>query len=286
MVSETGPPDAGAATVRISKMLFPDTPRVVYNTNVLDEVICQLRFPPILRIGVDSPAGFQERIRKNYPQYAQDADSPELPRELSSLLDGLRIPNPWGRPSSLKHTFSTNDDYRSVVITAGFLALADKNYKLWEEFRSEISFLEAEFRREYEPDLYTRIGLRYRDRITRSELKLDKVGWHDLLNRELIGLLGSKPFADVIRLDRAEVQLEIPEIEDGRLHLRLGLASAKDSAEMSYLIDTDLYTSKRCTNDDALQILDEFHTIGGNFFRWAISDKLRDALGPRQLGDG
>ena len=147
-------------------MLFPDTPRVVYETNVIEEVICQLRFPSILRIDVETPAAFQERIRKNYPQYVQDTDSPELPKQISDVLEELRIPSPLARGRSPRHKFSTSGDGRSAVITSGFLALSEKNYRRWEDFRSELRYIESEFRAEYQPDLYTRVGLRYLDRIT------------------------------------------------------------------------------------------------------------------------
>ena len=39
---------------------FPDTPRVVYNKNPLFEVLCQLRFPHILRIETEIPAAVPE----------------------------------------------------------------------------------------------------------------------------------------------------------------------------------------------------------------------------------
>jgi uncharacterized protein (TIGR04255 family) len=267
-------------------MLFPETQRVVYGRKVLDEVICQLRFPPILRIGVESPAGFQERIRKSYPNYAQDSDSPEMPIQISAMLEQLQVPNPFGAGSQLRHRFSKRDDKRSLVITSEFLAISDKDYERWEKFRSELKLVESEFRSEYQPDGYTRVGLRYRDQITRSELQLDDIGWDELLNSELMGMLANKQLASVIRQDRTDVELDIPEVEGGRLHLRLGLAPRQGSQEMSYTVDADLYTNTRCEPDDALRILDSFHATAGNFFRWAIRERLRDALEPRPLENG
>ena len=46
-------------------MPFPVTKRIIYKKNPLVEVICQLRFPPILSIDTEIPARFQGAIKKN-----------------------------------------------------------------------------------------------------------------------------------------------------------------------------------------------------------------------------
>ena len=48
-------------------MLFSDHPRTHYRTAPAHEVICQLRFPPILSINTTEPADFQEAIRTEFP---------------------------------------------------------------------------------------------------------------------------------------------------------------------------------------------------------------------------
>lgn len=44
-------------------MLFPPTQRVIYHKNPLVEVVCQLRFPTILKIDAEIPVAFQEAVR-------------------------------------------------------------------------------------------------------------------------------------------------------------------------------------------------------------------------------
>ena len=55
-------------------MVFPNFERVVYKKNPLEEVICQLRFPPILRIDSGNAADFQDVIRQDYPLYSEASD--------------------------------------------------------------------------------------------------------------------------------------------------------------------------------------------------------------------
>ena len=51
-------------------MLFADYQRYQYARSPLVEVICQLRFPPILSINTEEPAQFQEAVRRDFPRYA------------------------------------------------------------------------------------------------------------------------------------------------------------------------------------------------------------------------
>src|SRR5260370_1097479 len=71
-------------------MTFPDSPRVIYNTNPLEEVICQLKFPPILKIESVPPATFQDEIRSTYPLF-QDIPGTliDVPPEIAKMLPGL-----------------------------------------------------------------------------------------------------------------------------------------------------------------------------------------------------
>ena len=51
--------------------MFSNQPRKIYRRNQLIEVICQLRFPEILKIEAHEPADFQDAIRQAYPQYGK-----------------------------------------------------------------------------------------------------------------------------------------------------------------------------------------------------------------------
>ena len=59
-----------------SNELFPSSPREIYEKAPLIQVVCQLRFPPVLRIESQIPADFQERIRARFPLF--ERNSPPL----------------------------------------------------------------------------------------------------------------------------------------------------------------------------------------------------------------
>ena len=77
---------------------FSESERVIYTKNPLESVICQLRFPVILRIGAKPPVEFQEALRKDYPLFREIPPldiGTGLPPELSTIMSKL-LPNPSG----------------------------------------------------------------------------------------------------------------------------------------------------------------------------------------------
>ena len=156
--------------VKKYNMLFPESERVLYKNNPLAEVICQLRFPTILRIRERQLAEFQDKIREDYPIYtAQEpsVEAPQLQKELAAIIEQINIPIP---PVLVTHRFSTKDAHRFISLRDEFIALAETNYERWESFREEIVKAESALRGVYEPAFYSRVGLRYRDIISRRNL--------------------------------------------------------------------------------------------------------------------
>jgi uncharacterized protein (TIGR04255 family) len=123
---------------------FPETPRVVYERNPLAQVICQLRFPTILRIASELPAEFQQEIRDTYPVFQQEEALPGLPPEVSQVLENLpvRIGGPEGA-----YLFATADGQRTVALTRDFIAVTERDYSRWENLRAEIDRIKAAFER-------------------------------------------------------------------------------------------------------------------------------------------
>ena len=97
-------------------MVFPETERIVFKRNPLTQVICQLRFPPILIIS-NEPAAFQERIRDVYPIYER-GENVEVPQELVNLLSGAGSLSPAG---DILHRFYTADRVQQITLSKNFL---------------------------------------------------------------------------------------------------------------------------------------------------------------------
>ena len=169
---------------------LPDSERVIYGRNPLDVVVCQFRFPAILKISSEAPARFQESLRKHYPMYREIAppDVPTgVPAELVAAI-GHVIPN----LGSKAYEFATQDKRLTVSLTRDSLTLTCKSYTVWEDFRKSLKSALDPLIQIYEPPFFTRIGLRYRDLIVRSRLQLDDASWGELLSDEVAGEFNSQ----------------------------------------------------------------------------------------------
>ena len=261
-------------------MLFPKSPRVVFGRNPLKEVVCQLRFPSILRIASESPVDFQEAIRERYPRY--NCQQPAVPPEFSQALERFGLGN-GGQHST--HRFSSADESSGVSLTWEFVAVWTRHYRRWEDFRSEIVRAQEALEDVYSPSLYDRIGLRYRDVIDRSEIALADVPWDELISAPLVGLLGEPTLARHVNDCESQLTLALEQPPESLVRIRHGLLGGSDDPPNAYVIDADFHTTTSLEGHHVINTLNDFNYLAGNFFRWAISSRLREALDPTEVFD-
>ena len=116
-------------------MPFPSSVRVIYDHNPLVEVVCQLKFPTVLRVSTGDIANFQDKIRGEYPFYESKEPSFEfvnVPKELSSIVEMFPFPKPPGAISV--HKFLEKDKTRFISLSQDFLAFSDNDYKNMSHF--------------------------------------------------------------------------------------------------------------------------------------------------------
>jgi len=265
-------------------MSFPESSRVVYKRNPLIEVICQLRFPTILRINTEGVANFQDKVRREYPLYEVKEPTIELlnaPKELTSIIEKLPFPIPAGATT---HKFLTKDKRRLISLSQDFLAISETNYQIWELFKGEIQKAEESLRELFNPSFYSRVGLRYKDLIKPQELGLADKKWSELLSANVLGELGDRYIADTIIETKTRTIIKLEEIPGAQVTLIHGLVREKGSSENpSYLFDADFALEKTEVTDGTLDILGKFNRLAGRLFRWAISESLHRAMEPEIL---
>jgi uncharacterized protein (TIGR04255 family) len=248
------------------------------------EVVCQFRFPTILRIRERQLADFQDKIRNDYPVYSEQEPSiavpAQVPKEMLAILEQIKMPLPLGLATQ---RFSTKDTLRFVSLSDQFMALAQTKYERWESFREEVSRVETALEQVYNPSFYSRIGLRYRDMISRSDLGLSEVGWRDLLRLQFIAELGDKDISGNIASIQTQTIVRIAEIPGGQIRLIHGLVERPGSDERRYVIDADFSVERKEGVDEPFKILDKFNRLAGQLFRWAISERLHNAMDPRPV---
>jgi uncharacterized protein (TIGR04255 family) len=263
-------------------MSFPDSARVIYQKNPLAEVSAELKFPTILKIDSNSPAEFQDLIRADYPTYKRVrgtiAIPSGIPQPVQNIIKGMPIPS--GPP---QHLFATEDRKWVVSLTRERLGLKTVAYQRWEEFRDRFLALQQHFENIYQPAFYSRVALRYVDIIRRSILGLDGVPWSELLKPYIAAELAIPDLAE--RIDSASSDLHCSlEGTNCFLTLKTSMAIAEPNNEKCFVIDNEFHTHSRTEITDVSKFLDTFNRTSGRLFRWAIEQRLHDALQPTDVG--
>ncbi|MCA9469658.1 MAG: TIGR04255 family protein [Nitrospira sp.] len=262
-------------------MPIPESPRVRYEKTSLESVVCQLRFPPILKIDSELPSTFQEKIRDKFPHYEEVDQTSNFPENVKKFFGGDLVGNiPLGPKS---YNFKSDDEKWTVGLTRDFLAISTVDYNSWETFKDNLNGPLAALNEVYRPSFFTRIGLRYKDVIRKSKLNLSSdLKWGVLLNSHLAGVLSSPQMGESIEEAISNFALKLDN-NIGLLRVRHGLASAKNSKEECYLIDCDYFSEEKTEVGNVITKLDKFNRKERDFFRWCISDDLHRAMEPRDI---
>jgi uncharacterized protein (TIGR04255 family) len=262
----------------IQTMLFRQSDRVIYAKNPLQQVICQLRFPPLLRISTELPIDFQERLRQEYPFFQE---KPEISLALQGVVEQARqaIESAVSGKPVPGYDFISTDQHWTVSLTRDFLALSTNDYRNWQDFATRLDKVKTIFEEMYAPPFYSRIGLRYQDVIRRSELGLNGVPWSELIQIHLAGVLASSELGNYVEEIFQQILFKLLRY-DARARVQHGLVIPQDGTnELCYLIDNDFSTIQRTELKDARDILTYFNQENGNLFRSVITDRLKTALG-------
>ena len=163
--------------------MFSNEERMIYARRQLVEVICQLRFPEILSIDASEPAAFQDRIRREYPQYEKKIE--QLPPQ---MVNGKPVP----QGTVNNYQFVSAEGQWKISLTKGFIALSTYGYTRWEEFAQRLDRILAVFIETYHPSWFTRVGLRYVNAFRRAPLGLEDCLWKELITPGFLGLMGDE----------------------------------------------------------------------------------------------
>lgn len=260
-------------------MPFPEAERVIYKKNPLDRVICQLRFPPILKIDTEIPAEFQERIRKDFPAFAEKEEvALPVPQKIGKEV-GVELPRQLVPSRNRNYEFSSENGSWIVNLTRTFLALTTMKYESREDFRKRLNRPLDALVDIYNPVYFSRVGLRYIDVIKRSVLKLDNTEWSDLLCPHVLGLLGADDVSKDVQSHEARCEIKL---EDGSSVVRIvsALVEWPENKEVCFMIDSDFYTAQKTDIPDAVKKLDYFHERASRLIQWLITKRLHEAMEP------
>jgi len=259
-------------------MLFSRYERYQYAVSPLFEVICQLRFPSILKINAGDPVEFQERLRQKCPRYSVHQEQPQA-RKADGRTEQL--------PPILNHTFISEDGTWKVNLTKDFIALSSVRYTTWEDFAAKLDEVLAMFIQVYQPAFFDRIGLRYVNAFSRKRLQMDELLWDDLINAPFIGVLGEADIEEAA-VSKSALSADVSLPGGLLLHLQCGPGKlspqqASKDEEVKFILDHDYAVRGNMQAQEVPEKLEGMHHYAVRLFRAAVSDQLHAAMGPTPL---
>lgn len=261
-----------------TEAVFPFSARVAYKHAPITQVICQLRFPTVLRISAQDPVDFQDRVRGMFPLFQRASNIPDgLPPEIAQMVVAQ-----IGIASANAYEFHSEDRSATLALSADSISLTVRRYRLWEDFRAMLLLPLAVLAEIYRPSFYDRIGLRYQNSILRSQIGLADLRWSELLKPELLGEMADPRIEANATEARRVLKINVPPT-GVTLLLQHGLGRTPDLAEVGYVIDLDFAKEQRTGVEDVEPTLESLHELVGRAFRWGISDRLHSALDPSPL---
>jgi uncharacterized protein (TIGR04255 family) len=265
--------ESGRQGTLLDYLDLPEAECVVLERPPLVLALCQVRFEPVLGVGQETFVGpFHRAIRESYPRLSRfrqfalqiEAGSAEEPE----LVEKTPKPPAW--------RFSDREENWTVVLARDFLTLEVRRYGRFDEFLHRLREVLTALIEHIEPQVGTRLGLRYV-----NEIRLDEGGADDVIRRELLGPLAGRRWDGYAEQAVQQVLLRFPGHEGVNFtHGRLPLGSTVQGSEQEgpfYLLDMDVFREYRAP--EALELdpgaicrrVETYHTAIHRLFRWAVT---------------
>ncbi len=242
----------------------PDVAPETFKTNYLDQVVVDFKFPILLEIPETNPVSIQKRLRNKFPNY--------------HLVNNTELVPGAGTRTKVIHEFHGKSGKERVTLSEGNLALSTSAYTNYDDFRDKYKYVFDIVFPYLETDFFTRLGLRYVNRITAPNIRKDLTGW---INESLVSHVASGVFGSVDGL-KMEVHGTIDEYS--KYVFRSGLVASRNSMDtpdnpsnVDFILDFDCFKQDVDANE-VFSLLDLYNKTNYNFFWWCLGNKAKSEL--------
>lgn len=241
----------------IQTLRVPQRKSVRYERNFINAALVELRFPVLLELEYQDPVQFQKLLRKEYPHYSKQK--------------GVALNETGAAPIPNRYVFESKRRDCVISLRPDAITIELRKYKDYEDFRDRLSGLLDHSEGLLETSFFTRVGLRYINRVPLEDGVPE--GW---INEALIAPLSAGVLGTISKYHN-EVR---GYVEGGLYTFQHGVANEQngDKALLSYYLDFD-YAAESVEYQDVLGVVDGFNSHNFSFFYWALGKKARDYLG-------
>ena len=245
-----------------------------YKRNFLDQVICRVDFPLILRLKKESPIEFQEKIKHLFPKASEAVIIGAKVGEQDPLSVEVREPAP-------RWEFYTRNLKKKLILQSQFLALEDHEFASFERFEDFCFPAIDALNSIYGPPLFTRLGLRYINIVELPEG--DPLDWDGFFDRRLTAHLQFEHGCQLIdtlqtiRLRKKHTTTVI----------RCGLQNPDAPSPVKrrrFVLDIDCFLKQDFETDDVKAQLLLLNEQAVDIFERSIDDSLRELMEEGEIG--
>lgn len=250
---------------------FPIVEDIPLSKPPLKEVICQVRFPPILGIARGEPVDFQEAIRERFPELEEE-----------QTVQVRVIGSPGGQAADADvgtrvFRFGTADGGSQVTLSVDAFALATSKYTVWEDFAQDLDLAFRAAMSAYRLPYAKRVGLRYVNQFDSEHLGFKTFKeLTELFRPDLVTLMATDAWDYP---DELVSQILLSD-GDGRLVLRVATRNPTGQPPI-IVLDFDYYEEgSSIPLDDLSQRCTKYHDVIYRAFRWAIKPEMLEKFSP------
>ena len=256
----------GSAQGLLMTLEFPRRPEIRLRNPPLQEVICQVRFPTILRIANEQPSEMQERVRRTFPHL-------EIEKGMLVRVSSASGP-PSAEPAPPTYRFLSGDRATVISLTQDFYALSTTAYEHWQAFAGHLTTAHDAVLEVYEPAHAIRVGLRFVNRLTIENTQTNSEDeMLGLLRPELTALLTADGWKDAAEM---RSRMSLP---DGDAVLTLQTSFGRENNQPFFVIDFDYFEEGELPLNHLVDRCSRYQQVVYDAFRWCILERALDAFG-------
>jgi len=238
---------------------FPEKPEIRLRNSPLAEVICQVQFPPILRIAKETPDDLQESIRDRFPDLSiEQGYIVQLPK-----VGNVENPNVETPPRSYR--FIRSEDKCQATLGIDFFSLSTKDYHQWKNFISDYQLLESAVKSIYQIPYAKRVGLRFINRFTlQNTISKNAEELISLFRKELTCLYKTDCWKNP-----EEMVYQII-LGDNPAKLAIRIKYGSENLSPFFILDLDYFQEGKVELGKLDEILSYSHNRIYQAFRWCL----------------
>jgi uncharacterized protein (TIGR04255 family) len=251
---------------------FPKVEDIPLRKPPLVDVVCQVRFPPILAITATPPVAFQDRVREAFPHL-------EAEHGLVVELPGPGSPHerPQVGGTTTVYRFRSTTGTAAISLGQDFVAVSTSDYRGWPGFSDLIRLAVEAAQTAYRPADATRVGLRYVNALTLANTGAASATELVQFPRDELSVLLRTQVWNLPTRMLTELNLHDDHAD---LTFRIGFISNQDNPRV--LLDFDCYEEGAIALDSVESRTRRYHDIVYAAFRWSIPDDRLSAFEPQR----